>query len=107
MADKIFSYIWEYTVKKSQKARFEQAYAPGGDWVQLFRKADGYIATDLHQDVRDPERYVTVDFWQSREHRDVFHEQYAKDFKEMDDYCENFTVSERFLGDFETFTNRF
>ena len=45
-----YAYIWEYTVRPERVAEFEQAYGPDGEWVRLFRRAGGYVRTELHRD---------------------------------------------------------
>ena len=46
---------------------FVQYYGPAGAWVQLFQGALGYRSTALYQDRRDPDRYLTVDVWESED----------------------------------------
>lgn len=46
-------------------------------------------------------RFVTTDYWESRELRDRFREEFATKFDELDRFCESFTTEERFLGDFD------
>ena len=56
MTKMIFVYIWEYIVREKHQGDFKKIYGPEGDWVQLFRNCEGYIATDLHQDTSNPNR---------------------------------------------------
>ena len=103
----VFAYIWEYIVKDKHIATFERTYGPEGDWVQLFKKADGYMTTDLHQDIANPNRFVTVDFWATKDDRDNFRKQFSEDFEILDARCESYTDREQFMGDFNTYTSRF
>ena len=107
MTKKVFVYIWEYIVKEKHLEEFKRIYGPTGDWAQLFRKANGYIATDLHQDISDPKRFMTVDFWNTKDDRDNFRNQFPKEFKALDDHCESFTKQEKLIGDFNSYINRF
>lgn len=100
-----FIYIWEYTVKKEFLQEFIKAYRPEGDWVQLFKKSKGYIKTDLLQDHSNPTRFVTIDYWNSKQDRDAFQDQFAGEFKQLDQACEKFTQNEKWLGDFDVSTD--
>jgi len=102
----MFAYIWEYFVKEGVEAEFERLYGPDGDWVQLFRKVDGYIATDLYRDIANPGRYVTTDFWRSKEARDRSRQEFAAEFAALDKRGDLLTEQENFLGDFDCFSHR-
>ena len=105
MAANMFAYIWEYKVIENHVKEFRRIYGPDGEWVHLFRKAEGYIATELHQDVAIPSRFVSVDFWRSKLDRDRFRDEYAAEFKTLDERYEYLTKQEKFLGDFYTYSN--
>lgn len=96
----VFSYIWEYRVKQEHIQQFETAYKPEGTWVQLFQKGEGYLYTELHRDINAQNRYMTIDFWKTEKHRDRFQKEFAKEFAVLDKFCEDFTISETFIGDF-------
>ncbi len=102
----IFVYVWEYVVKEEAQADFERIYGPQGDWVQLFRKGEGYLGTKLHQDVANGRRYLTTDYWVSPVARDAFRQQFAQEFKELDQLCDALTEKEVFLGDFVSRSTR-
>ena len=106
MTKKVFVYIWEYIVKDQCLTEFEKTYGPEGDWVQLFKKAKGYIATDLHRDVSNANRFVTVDSWNTKEDRDNFRKEYSKEFELLDEYCERFTEQEKPIGDFDSIVSQ-
>lgn len=95
-----FVYIWEFQVKPDREAAFEQAYGPHGDWVQLFRKAPGYIRTELLRDTDKPNRYVTIDHWQSEAAQRDFRQRFAAEFEAIDKKCEALTQSETLIGNF-------
>jgi quinol monooxygenase YgiN len=103
MGTKAFVYLWEYTVKDTSREEFERVYGPSGAWVQLFKKAKGYLGTDLHRDQSNPLRYITVDRWATKGHRDAFRILFSEEFEDLDARCETFTVRENFLGDFDSF----
>jgi len=99
-----FAYIWEYRVKEDHIEVFRRIYAPDGEWVQMFLRAEGYMRTELYQDVDNPTRFVTTDFWTSRKARDAFRETFRAEFEELDERCEALTIEERCLGDFDVAT---
>jgi len=95
-----FSYIWEYTVEPTRKSEFLDAYRTDGDWARLMSRHPGYLGTKLLEDVDNDIRFVTVDYWTSKSDRDAFREQFKVEFDRLDHDCEEFTLSETFLGDF-------
>lgn len=102
MANKTFVYIWEYIVREEYLTEFEEVYGPEGDWVRLFEKAAGYIGTDLHRDISNSRRFITIDHWETIEDRDNFRKEYSREFEQLDGYCERFTESEKWIGDFDS-----
>ena len=106
MTKKVFVYIWKYIVIEEHLEEFKRIYEPEGDWAQLFKKADGYLATDLHQDKSNAKKFVTVDFWKTKDDRDNFRNQFSEEFKALDEHCESFTEREELIGDFDSYTNR-
>ncbi len=100
MTDSRFVYIWEYRVQPSSEATFREFYGPDGAWVQLFRRAEGYIGTELYQDRSQRDRFVTVDQWQSEEAFRSFRTRFAGEFEQLDEQCEALTESETPLGKF-------
>lgn len=60
-----YTYIWEYPVSPAADHEFRHYYGPTGVWVQLFRLAPGYVSTHVYQDRQRPNRYVSVDWWES------------------------------------------
>lgn len=63
----MYCYVWSYVVRPEYVEAFRTAYGPEGEWVQLFRRDRGYIRTDLLADRDNPEHFMTIDFWSSRE----------------------------------------
>ena len=98
--EEIFVYVWEYVVKREAKSDFERVYGPDGDWVRLFEKSEGYRGTLLCHDNDNELRYLTVDYWVSKNDRDLFRRQHAKEFEALDRRCEHLTETEHHLGDF-------
>lgn len=96
-----FVYLWEYRVRPESVEAFEEVYGPEGAWVQLFRRHDGYLGTELLTDPRHPGRYLTIDSWRSREDHGGFRRRFAGELRALDARCERLTEMERWLGDFE------
>ena len=95
-----FAYIWEYQVKQDSIDLFIKNYNSDGDWVQLFQKGTGHIRTELLQQHDYPTRFITIDYWESKELRDNFRKKFSIEFNKLDKLCETFTESENFIGDF-------
>lgn len=95
-----FVYVWEYTIAAEHRTAFLAAYHPDGEWARLFRNDPAYLVTRLIRDVANPDRYLTIDYWTSREARDAFRERHRADFDALDRRCEALTLDETFLGDF-------
>lgn len=96
----LFIYIWRYRIDPRHRREFLAAYAPDGDWARLFRLDASYVETRLLQDADDPDRYMTIDVWQSQADRDAFRTRYAREFDEIDRRCEAYTLEETLVGDF-------
>lgn len=97
----MFVVLWEFEVKPGYEEQFERAYGPDGEWVRLFRSDPNYLQTRL---LRDPSRkqvYMTLDFWKSRESYQSFQDSHQDVYRSIDKACEQFTSTEKSLGQFE------
>lgn len=61
----MFVAVWKFIVNPEKAAEFERHYGPDGSWSELFRKAPGYIRTELYRG--DSGEYLTVDYWETPE----------------------------------------
>jgi 8-oxo-dGTP pyrophosphatase MutT (NUDIX family)/heme-degrading monooxygenase HmoA len=97
--------VWEFRIRPAGVAAFESAYGPDGDWARLFRRASGYLGTEL---LRAPGegRYVTVDRWTSRADFEAFRDAHRADYDALDRRCEDLTLDETPLGTFEPLGGR-
>ena len=95
-----YAYIWEYRVRLDSLSEFEKAYGPEGSWVGLFRQHPGYVRTELHRDVQSLGRYMTIDYWESKDACDAFRQRFAAEFEALDEQCERLTDDEIYLGAF-------
>lgn len=101
-----YVYLWAFRVKPGRRREFVRIYGPGGDWERLFRKARGYLGTELLHDRRERNRFVTVDRWRDRASHLAFRRRYAREFEALDRRCAALTSSERLLGQFEVISLR-
>ena len=93
--------IWEFRVRMDMEERFEKAYGPRGDWAEFFAQGEGYVKTELNHDLKDSRRYVTLDFWVSREAYENFRRQHSSEYGAPDQKFEEMTEKELEIGKFE------
>ena len=99
--ESVYIILWEFRVKEGRSEEFERAYGPDGDWVRLFREAEGYLGTDLGEEVDGSGRYVTIDRWTSREAHDRFRRERQGAYRALDERLEGLTREEIPLGSFQ------
>jgi hypothetical protein len=97
----MYCYVWSFVVRPEHSQAFRRAYGSDGDWVRLFRRDPEYIRTDFLGDRDDPARFMTIDYWSSREACLRFRERFRNEFEALDKGFEPLTVKEVHLGDFE------
>ena len=90
--------LWEYTVKSGQEAEFEKIYGASGDWIQLFKEAEGYLGSTLIRDPDTPRHYITIDHWASSKAYNAFHKKYHAAYKALDARCRSLTEREKLIG---------
>ena len=100
MAGAGFTTLWEFTVDPARQAEFESHYGPEGEWTALFRRAEGYLGSELLQDRANPLRYLTVDRWQSLEAWRAFLSRFAADYERLDRQFEGLASREAPLGEY-------
>ena len=86
--------IWEFRIRPEAKQRFEQAYGRDGRWAAFFRQDEQYIGTELNRDLKDPGRYVTLDFWRSHRAYENFRNAHQAEYADIDRECEPLAESE-------------
>jgi heme-degrading monooxygenase HmoA len=96
-----YVYIWRFVVRPGSEAAFEAAYGPDGEWVRLFREADGYLDSQLLKDQADPRTYLTIDRWTSRAAWEAFRAARAAEWDAIDRRGEDLTEREEEIGRFE------
>jgi heme-degrading monooxygenase HmoA len=93
--------IWEFRVLPGMEGRFESVYGPQGEWARFFARDKGFVRTELNYDLKDLRRYVTLDFWVSREAYDDFRRKHAVEYGALDQNFEEMTEKESEIGRFE------
>ena len=96
-----YTYVWEFRVVPERQEAFLEAYGPSGAWAQLFRRAPGYLRTDLLRDRAQPDRFLTIDHWESEEAWLAFRAAHAPEYEALDLDCATLTLSELEIGRFE------
>ena len=96
------TYIWEFKVHPEHVEVFRQYYGECGAWTQLFRRARGYLGTQLLRDEKDPLRFVTIDRWSTGEDYEAFRASYASEYAALDRLCEGLTTEETLIGHFRS-----
>ncbi|KAB2889312.1 MAG: hypothetical protein F9K32_13230 [Desulfobulbaceae bacterium] len=89
-----FVAIWKFTVAAGRVPDFVRAYGPEGVWVELFRRAEGYLSTELVQSRDHNNVFVTIDSWTSQAAWNAFREDFAGEYAAIDRLCEALTVDE-------------
>lgn len=92
--------IWEYEVGAESRSQFELHYGGEGTWVQLFRRAEGFLDTRLLADRGNAGRYLTLDRWRSEAAYRQFRSTFAAEYAQLDAICDALTQSERLIGEY-------
>jgi heme-degrading monooxygenase HmoA len=92
--------LWKFTVREERIQEFIGAYGSDGDWAQLFRRAEGYLGTQLLRSADDPNTFLTVDRWDRAACFEAFRKQYGTEYNELDARFEAYTLSEEKMGAF-------
>ncbi len=98
--------VWEFIVRPEAIPRFEEIYGSSGDWAVLFRQHPGYEGTTLLQDTAAPERFLTIDRWESELHFNEMLRLAQQEYARLDALGGELTISERKLGVFHSVTAR-
>ncbi len=87
-------------MKAGHETAFERSYGPHGDWAEFFSHGDGYLRTELLHDAVGGRRYLTIDYWNSKDAYDSFRQERMADYEELDRQCAAMTESETRIGSF-------
>jgi phospholipid N-methyltransferase/heme-degrading monooxygenase HmoA len=97
----MYCYVWEFRVPSERREAFEADYGPEGGWVALFRRDPDWVRTELLRDQDDPQRYLTLDVWASREACLAFRERFRAELDALDRRGATWTEEERLVGELE------
>lgn len=97
----MFITVWEFRVRRPSRRAFMQIYGSSGAWAQLFRRAKGYLHTELLADPASELRFFTIDVWRSRKAFESAKKKFAKEYAALDVRCEALTTHETHVGSFE------
>jgi heme-degrading monooxygenase HmoA len=97
----VYLVVWRFRPRPGYESRFERAYGPAGEWARLFRRADGYLGTELLRRSDDPGEYLTLDRWASRAAYEEFRSRWGDEYRRLDRLLERLTEEEAALGAFE------
>jgi heme-degrading monooxygenase HmoA len=97
----MFLALWEFEVKSGCEERFQSVYGAEGEWARLFRTDENFLETRLLQDPVEPNKFVTLDFWESRSAYESFSELNHAAYLRLDQECQSLTAFERCLGYFD------
>ena len=95
--------IWKLMVREERIQQFKAASGCNGDWANLFRRAEGYLGTELLRSADEPNIFLTVDRWPSAACFETFQRQYGAEYKTLDTKFEGYTLAETKLGAFSGF----
>ena len=98
----MFVIVWRFRARPDKLETFARAYGADGDWVELFRRADGFVATELLRDSTTSGGFMTIDRWRSRADYDRFRERFQAAYADLDARMESLTTDEHRVGQFET-----
>ncbi len=97
----MFLALWEFEVKSGCEERFRSVYGAEGEWARLFRTDPNFLETRLLRDPVQANKFVTLDFWESRSAYESFKELNHAAYLAMDRNCQSLTTFERCLGYFD------
>ncbi len=97
----VIEVFYRYRVHPAQARAFEHAYGPGGPWAQLFSQHPGFVRTRLFRHRDEPNVYVTIDVWDSKDDYDAFRMQNSNAYNQLDARLAMLKLEELFLGYYE------
>ena len=98
--------IWEYQVKADRVAEFEEAYAADGAWSQFFQRHSSYLGTELLRDPAAPQRYITIDRWDSANQYESFLSQWETEYAALEAQFGGLKETEILAGKWESIPSK-
>lgn len=90
----------EFVIKEEARGQFELVYGPGGAWSKLFAGYPGFHGTTLLRDMQNPQRYLTVEFWETEDQREQALAERKDEYSELDADFADWTESRIEVGVF-------
>jgi heme-degrading monooxygenase HmoA len=95
-----FAIVFEYQVSPDRASAFERVYGSDGDWARFFAEDPEYRGTELWTSLRDVERYVVVDCWDSEAAYADFRNRNANEYERRSAASASLYEAERVVGEF-------
>jgi heme-degrading monooxygenase HmoA len=96
--------VWDFLVNEDRQEEFESLYGDDGPWAALFRRAAGYLGTELLACTEQKGRYLTIDRWESAAAFAIFRREFDAQYTELDRRGSGLTTDEHRIGAFEAGT---
>ena len=96
-----FVAVWQFRPKPGSEQPFLDAYGPDGLWARFFSTGEGFVGTELNRDLKDRDRYLTLDLWESKTAYDRFRHTHQAEYSRIDAQCGEMTAEEELIGYFE------
>lgn len=93
----MFVRIWDYDVPDESMAAFRVAYGAQGAWAELFRRAPGFLGTELYRDGNRGDRFLTIDRWRNEQNWRSFQAAFGSAYEALDARLDGLAVAERAL----------
>ena len=93
----VFVRIWDYDVPDESMAAFRVAYGAQGAWAELFRRAPGFLGTELYRDGNRGDRFLTIDRWRNEQNWRSFQAAFGSAYEALDARLDGLAVAERAL----------
>ena len=87
-------------MREEHLQQFISAYESNGDWANLFRRAEGFLGTELLRSQNESNAFLTLDRWESSACFESFQEQFGTEYRKLDAQFESYTLSEEKIGVF-------
>ena len=75
--------VRSYVVKPDCRGQFELSYGPGGVWSELFASSQGFLGITVLRDTVDPQRYLTIEVWNSEAQRAQAQDEHETAYAEL------------------------
>ena len=80
----VVEFVHEYIVRDEARGRFELTFGPGGAWSNLFTRCAGFRGITVLRDKHTPQRFLTIEVWDSEEVRAAAVHDHATAYAELE-----------------------